>query len=138
MFYEDAIWNNAEFDRPLRLATGAFLANPLACFSGVGQGVPFPVPGMQPTLAFLGGSAGAASDICSTPIGSTVDAGGGTCAGLTSAVCVANFQTTYQMATAMVGANAPNPNYIPNLISSASPIGLGALAPSTEHHIQSR
>jgi hypothetical protein len=136
MFYENAIWNNAEFDRPLRLASGAFLANPSACFSGAGVGVPFPTNPNAPT--FLGGTSAAALDICSTPIGSTVDAGGGTCAGLTAAVCVANFQTAYQMATSMVGATAPNPNYIPNLISSASPIFLGALAPNyrTPYSIQ--
>ena len=28
VFYENAIWNNAEFDRPERLATGAFLCKP--------------------------------------------------------------------------------------------------------------
>jgi hypothetical protein len=136
MFYENAIWNNAEFDRPLRLATGAFLANPSACFSGSGIGVPFPTNPNAPT--FLGSTSATAADICSTPIGSTVDAGGGTCAGLTAAVCVASFQTAYQMATAMVGASAPNPNYIPNLISSASPIFLGALAPNyrTPYSIQ--
>ena len=136
MFYENAIWNNAEFDRPLRLPSGAFLANPSACFSGAGVGVPFPTNPSGPT--FLGGGSLAATDICSTPIGSIVDAGGGTCAGLTAAVCVANFQTAYQMATSMVGATAPNPNYIPNLISGASPIGLGALAPNyrTPYSIQ--
>jgi hypothetical protein len=133
MFYENAIWNNAEFDRPLRLATGAFLANPLACFNGTGQAVPFPAGN-----TFLGGTQSTANDVCSSLIGSTIDAGGGTCQGLTAAVCVANFQTTYQAATATVGSSAPNPNYIPNLISSGSAIPLGALAPNyrTPYSIQ--
>ena len=133
LFYENAIWNNAEFDRPERLATGAFLANPSACFNGSGSGVPFPAGN-----TFLGGSKATANDICSSLIGATIDAGGGTCAGLTAAVCVANFQTAYQAATATVGASAPNPNYIPNLIAAGSAIPLGALAPNyrTPYSIQ--
>ncbi len=133
MFYENAIWNNAEFDRPERLANGAFLANPSACLNGSGSGVPFPAGN-----TFLGGTQNTANDICSSLIGSTIDAGGGTCAGLTAAVCVANFQTAYQAATATVGASAPNPNYIPNLIAAGSAIPLGALAPGyrTPYSIQ--
>jgi hypothetical protein len=136
MFYENTIWNNAEFDRPLRLATGAFLANPLACSNGNGSGVPSPSNPNAPT--FLGGSSGAANVICSSLIGATLDATAGDCAGLTAAVCVANFQTAYQATTAMVGANAPNPNFIPNLNMSGSPIPLGALAPNyrTPYSIQ--
>src|SRR5580698_5997089 len=67
VFYENAIWNNAEFDRPERLATGAFLANPTACSGAAGQGVPFPVIGAQPNLEFLGGNQTAANYICGTP-----------------------------------------------------------------------
>ncbi len=124
VFYENAIWNNAEFDRPERLATGAFLANPSACFSGAGAGVPF-----STGTAFLGGSQGAANVICSTPIGSTLDSSGGTCAGVTAAQCVATFQAALQADAKSVGLSAPNPFYIPNLISSDSGIFLGALAP---------
>jgi hypothetical protein len=138
VFYENAIWNNAEFDRPERLATGAFLANPSACFSATGQGVPFPVVGASPNLEFLGGSQNAANVICGTPnssgaqalIGTTLGPSAGNCSGLTSAQCVANFQTTYQQASAAVGSQAPNPSYLPNLISTASAIPLGALAPN--------
>src|ERR1700684_174083 len=69
VFYENAIWNNAEFDRPERLANGAFLANPSACFSGTGAGVPFSVAGGSPNLEFLGGSSLTAGVICSSLIG---------------------------------------------------------------------
>ena len=138
VFYENAIWNNAEFDRPERLATGAFLANPTACFSATGQGVPFPVVGAAPNLEFLGGSQNAANVICGTPdssgaqalIGTTLGPSAGNCSGLTSAQCIANFQTTYQQASTAVGSQAPNPSYLPNLISTASAIPLGALAPN--------
>src|SRR5580658_7504232 len=138
VFYENAIWNNAEFDRPERLANGAFLANPSACFSGNGAGVPFSVAGGSPNLEFLGGSSAAAGVICSSLIGATLDATAGTCAGMTAAQCIAGFQTTYQQASKAVGASAPNPSFIPNLIASGSAIPLGALAPNyrTPYSIQ--
>lgn len=133
VYYENAIWNNAEFDRPERLANGAFLNNPLACSSGVASGVPFP-SGAE----FLGGSQAAANVICGSLIGETLGSSAGSCAGLSAAQCVANFQTTYQAASRAVGTSAPNPAYLPNLISSALPIPLGALAPGyrTPYSIQ--
>ena len=124
VFYENAIWNNAEFDRPERLATGAFLSNPTPCISGASSAVAFPA-GPE----FLGGSQGAGDVICGSPIGATLGASSGECNGLTAAECVANFQTTYQAASRAVGARAPNPAYLPNLIKNALPIPLGALAP---------
>ena len=138
VFYENAIWNNAEFDRPERLATGAFLANPTACTNAAGAGVPFPVIGASPNLEFLGGNQTTANVICGTPppgvtpalIGATLGPSAGNCSGITTAQCIANFQKTYQQASAAVGASAPNPSYIPNLISTASAIPLGALAPN--------
>ncbi|MGC2723475.1 MAG: carboxypeptidase regulatory-like domain-containing protein, partial [Candidatus Acidiferrales bacterium] len=138
VFYENAIWNNAEFDRPERLATGAFLANPTACFSGTGVGVPIPVPGASPNLDFLGGNPTTAGVICSSLIGATLGPTAGNCNAMTAANCVATFQTTYQAASAAVGSQAPNPSYIPNLISSGSGIFLGALAPNyrTPYSIQ--
>jgi Carboxypeptidase regulatory-like domain len=138
VFYENAIWNNAEFDRPERLATGAFLANPTACTSGTGAGVPFSVAGGSPNLEFLGGSSTTAGVVCSSLIGATLGPSAGTCNGMTSAQCIAAFQTTYQQASKAVGASAPNPSYIPNLIASGSAIPLGALAPNyrTPYSIQ--
>src|ERR1700678_337996 len=139
VFYENAIWNNAEFDRPERLASGAFLANPSACFSGAGVGVPIPVPGSSPNLAFLGGSQTASNFICGSMIGATIaDPNPDTCNGLTAAQCIATFQTAYQAASAAVGSQAPNPSYLPNLISTGSEIPLGALAPNyrTPYSIQ--
>src|SRR6202789_661321 len=138
VFYENAIWNNAEFDRPERLASGAFLANPGACFSGTGAGVPFSVAGGPPNLEFLGGSSTTAGVICSSLIGATLGPSAGTCSGVTAAQCVASFQTTYQAASAAVGSQAPTPSFIPNLISSGSGIFLGALAPNyrTPYSIQ--
>src|SRR6202050_5143679 len=116
VFYENAIWNNAEFDRPERLANGAFLANPSACFSGTGAGVPFPVAGGSPNLEFLGGNSTTAGVICSSLIGATLGPSAGTCSGVTAAQCVASFQTTYQAASRAVGSQAPNPAVLPNVI----------------------
>jgi Carboxypeptidase regulatory-like domain len=133
MFYENAIWNNAEFDRPERLPSGAFLANPDACFDDSAQPVPFPSGGV-----FIGGSSGAGDTICGSLIGATLSASAGNCAGLVTAQCVANFQTAYQTASRAQGAAAPNPDYIPTLISSGAPIFLGPLAPGykTPYSIQ--
>jgi hypothetical protein len=138
VFYENAIWNNAEFDRPERLATGAFLANPMPCMNATASGVPFPAPGAVGPLEFLGGNSKAAGVICTSLIGATLGPTAGTCRGVTAAQCVANFQTTYQQASKAVGASAPNPSYIPNLIASGSGIFLGALAPNyrTPYSIQ--
>jgi hypothetical protein len=135
VFYENAIWNNAEFDRPERLATGAFLANPTPCVGGQGVAVPLP-DGSQ---GFLGGiDSATASGICTSLIGATLGPTAGNCSGMTAAQCVATFQTTYQQASKAVGASAPNPSFIPNLISSGSGIFLGALAPNyrTPYSIQ--
>jgi len=38
LFYENSIWNNILFDRPARLATGLFLANPTVCSGGISTG----------------------------------------------------------------------------------------------------
>jgi Carboxypeptidase regulatory-like domain len=130
VFYENAIWNNAEFDRPERLPTGAFLALGSACVNGSASGVPFPVVGGSSNLEFLGGSQAAAGFICSSLIGSTIaDPNPDTCNGVTAAQCIASFQTAYKQASAAVGTQASNPSYLPNLISSGSAIPLGALAP---------
>jgi Carboxypeptidase regulatory-like domain len=126
VFYENAIWNNSEFDRPERLATGAFLAIPSACFNAAAAGVPFP----NGTTGYLGGNATAAGVICTSLIGATLGSNAGNCSGMTSAQCIAAFQTSYQQASTAVGTQAPNPSYLPNLIATGSAIPLAALAPN--------
>src|SRR5204862_5816093 len=44
LFYENVIYNNVLFDRPLRLPTGAFLQDPYACGSSGYTGIPAAVP----------------------------------------------------------------------------------------------
>ncbi|HXW17048.1 MAG TPA: hypothetical protein VEJ39_02015, partial [Candidatus Acidoferrales bacterium] len=136
LFYENAIWNNAEFDRPERLASGAFLANPTPCLNDAASVVPF--PGATGDV-FLGGSENAGDYICSLALlGDTLPSAAGNCSGLTTSVCIANFQKTYEAASEAGGSSTPNPSYIPNLITSGSIIPLGALAPSyrTPYSIQ--
>ena len=137
VFYENAIWNNAEFDRPERLATGAFLANPTPCVNGAGSGVPFP---NNQVPQFLGGNQNAANFICGSLIGATIadTVNPDNCNGMTAAQCVATFQTTYQQASSAVGSKAVNPNFLPNLIANGFAIPLGALAPNyrTPYSIQ--
>jgi len=88
LFYENSIWNNIEFDRPARLQTGLFLANPTVCTNGLPNSS-FTLPnGTVPDLSF-----------CGQPIGQAAPA-------------IAALQAQYQAATASVGTKAPNPSYI--------------------------
>jgi hypothetical protein len=136
VFYENAIWNDAEFDRPERLASGSFFNAVPACASATGQGVPFPDGSTQ----YLGGSPAAANYVCgSVPnpnptnvpqalIGSTLGSTAGTCSGMTTAQCIGSLQTAWKQASA--GTSAINPLYLPNLIANDQAILLGALAPN--------
>jgi hypothetical protein len=58
LYFENAIFNNVLFDRPLRLQTGAFNQTTLACINGVAQGVPVAggtiAPGQQGSTDFCG------------------------------------------------------------------------------------
>ncbi|MGB2891164.1 MAG: carboxypeptidase regulatory-like domain-containing protein [Candidatus Acidiferrales bacterium] len=105
IFYENALWNNSLFDRPERLPTGGFLANPTICSNGQITPIPFP----DGTLQSFPGS-------CADFLGN-------------QAAAIAAFQQSYINASKAVGTTASNPSYIPNLITSASAIPLGALAP---------
>jgi len=58
LYFENGIFNNVLFDRPLRLQTGAFNQATLACINGVAQGVPVIggtiTPGQQGSTDFCG------------------------------------------------------------------------------------
>jgi len=107
LFYENSIWNNIEFDRPARLQTGLFLANPTVCTNG--QPNPdFTLPnGTIPNLSF-----------CGQPIGQAAPA-------------IAALQAQYQAATSSVGTKAPNPSYIGTTLSDGlDATGTALLAPN--------
>ncbi len=90
LFYENAVWNNVLFDRPPRLASGLFLANPSVCPGG-----DFTLPNgqVQPW----------GTDICGKPIGQVANQ-------------IVAFQAQYQAATLAAGP-AINPSFIGNALS---------------------
>ena len=109
IFYDNIVFNNVLFDRELKLASGQFNATQDACNSGpagglaTGGGVGFG----DGSTNFLGGTQATANVICNTPIGATVGAGGGNCAGQIFYNCTAAFQTALQASFAAhpTGAN---------------------------------
>jgi Carboxypeptidase regulatory-like domain len=86
LFFENIIWNNVLFDRPLRLQTGAFNAVTSACL----QGAPEPVP--------VAGGSISPSGICNHPIGAVIPQ------------IMAFWQQV--LAGNPLDLQAPNPNYI--------------------------
>lgn len=85
LFYENVIFNNVLFDRPLRLATGAFLQTPTPCVFGSVQ----PIPGYN---------IGATPAMCTGIIGD-------------QAAAIAQLQQQLQGLTPF-NPNTPNPGYI--------------------------
>lgn len=108
LFYENSIWNNIEFDRPARLQTGLFLANPTVCSNG----------GPNPTFMMPNSTVPDPPSFCGEPIGQAAPA-------------IAAFQAQYQAATASVGTNAQNPSFIGNALSDGlDATGTSLLAPN--------
>ncbi len=107
LFYENSIWNNIEFDRPARLPTGLFLANPTVCTNGHTQ-LEFYASGRDGTQSL---------SFCGQPIGQAAPA-------------IAALQAQYQAATASVGTKAPNPSYIGTALADGlDATGTALLAP---------
>ncbi|MGA8675517.1 MAG: carboxypeptidase regulatory-like domain-containing protein [Candidatus Acidiferrales bacterium] len=128
IYYDNIVFNDVLFDRLLRLQSGAFNIVNAACAFGGATQVPF---GGNPVPQLIGGDpTGAAGGvICSTPIGATVGPGGGNCAGITFATCLANFQAADQASWAAnpTGANSA---YIPTALSSGALATTGLLDPN--------
>jgi hypothetical protein len=105
LFYENVIFNNVLFDRPLRLKEGAFLFTPTVCFNGS----EVPVSTSQGNLSLAAGT-------CSEPIGE-------------SAQTIANFQSQIQSITPF-NLKAPNAAYVGTLLAAGQDVGLGLFAPN--------
>ena len=107
LFYENSLWNNIEFDRPARLPTGLFLANPTVCNNGL-PNTSFTLPnGTAPDLSF-----------CGQPIS-------------VAAPAINALQAAYQQATAAAGSSAPNPSYIGTALADGPhATGTALLAPN--------
>jgi Carboxypeptidase regulatory-like domain len=110
MFYENVIYNNVLFDRPLRLRNGAFLQTPTACRNGSPQPVTINNPDGTTGTIFAPAAA------CSGPIG-------------LAAPLIAAFQQQYQ-ALNPFDINAPNPNFIGGIIGAGESFPLGLFAPN--------
>lgn len=131
LFYDNNVFNNILFDRLLRITNGAFNVAPFACVgNGTAGVVTFPSAGSGLTgNQFVGGSQAAGNAICGSPLGATLGANAGNCAGQTFANCLAGFQNTYQVATA-ANPSGPNPAFIGNLIAGSGVIPVGLLDPN--------
>jgi hypothetical protein len=106
LFYENAIWNNIEFDRPARLPTGLFLLTPTVCTTGAGT-----------TFTLPNGQVQNWSGICGQPIGQVASQ-------------IAANQAQYQAATISAGG-AANPGYIANTAADGlNSTGTDLLAPN--------
>jgi hypothetical protein len=105
LYYENVIFNNVLFDRPLRLQTGAFLQSPLACLNQQPQAIPGYAleVGPDPTQIAAGQLTASA---CSDTIGN-------------SASTIFAFQQAYQAANPFSLTN-PNPNYVNTQLASAN------------------
>jgi hypothetical protein len=105
LFYENVIFNNVLFDRPLRLSHGAYLQYPVAC--NFGQALPITVPG--------GSTITPATELCNETIGA-------------AAPGLAAFQQQYQALNPFSLTN-DNPNYLLNDLNQGVNIPLGMFAP---------
>jgi hypothetical protein len=124
LYYDNTVFNDILFDRLLRLPSGAFNLVQFPCFGGVALPVPF--AGAAGNQLIPGGDA-----TCSSAIGATLPNTATTpvlsCAGITTAQCIQNFQVKYQAAAAAAGPAGPNPNFIPSLIQGNGPIPVNNL-----------
>jgi Carboxypeptidase regulatory-like domain len=114
IYYENIIWNNVLFDRPLRLPKGGFLSFPTPCTN---IATASPIPFADGTLRTI-------------PVGGCADASGNPVSIGAAAPVLAAFQQQFQQVAAQVGSNATNGNYLPNLIASGSPLPTGFFDPN--------
>jgi len=113
LFYENVIFNNVLFDRPLRLRTGAFLQSPTACLFGSALPVPTTTAGTISVDSVQGNDP-------TSPTGSYCN---DTIAN--SATALAAFQTTYQ-ADNPFSLTTANPAFIGTQIASGSGLNIAS------------
>jgi len=105
LFYENSIWNNIEFDRPARLASGLFLADTTVCSSGSPVALALPTGGsVTPTF-------------CGQAVGSVASQ-------------ISALQARYQTSTVAAGP-ASNPSFIGTALADGlDSTGTDLLAPN--------
>ena len=115
LYYENVIFNNVLFDRPLREKTGAFLQSPTACYGYAAQ--PVSVPSGTITLDSVEGlDPATGKSYCAETIGQAANA-------------LAAFQTAYQ-ADIPFSLTAANPGYIGTLLADGLNEGANMFAPN--------
>ena len=128
IYYDNTVFNDILFDRFLKLPDGAFnvYTGQGVCASGTANAVTF--GGTVGSEFIPGGNA-----TCQTPLGTTLPATAvgstGSCAGITTAACIAQFQGAYQASFA-ANPNGPNSSYIPTAIAANQTISGGLLDPN--------
>jgi hypothetical protein len=110
LYYENVIWNNVLFDRPLRLQNGAFLSYPVACANYQPQPV-------ATNIGFITAPDG----VCSS--------GGNPIAIGNAAPAIAAFQALFQSLNPL-NLSAHNPNYIGDALAAGVSTPLGLFAPN--------
>ena len=124
LVYDNSIFNNLLFDRPLRLAQGSFLATPAVCIGGAPGSIEWPSSAGAAGASIAGG-AGIVN------LNGTVSPTWCGDSARTAGPMAVALEQAYQSATALAGASI-NPSYIGNPGSFAGPNqnGLSLLAPN--------
>jgi len=112
LYYENVIYNNVLFDRPLRLRNGAFLQSPLACNGGSPQQIPISA---TQTIS-VGTDPATGVNYCAETIGQ-------------AATALAAFQSVYQADTPFSLTN-PNGAFIGNQLTAGANPAIGLFAPN--------
>ncbi len=120
LYYENVIYNNVLFDRPLRLPTGAFLQSPTVCLGGNGNlGAPI-ITGNTVSTITVNGVEGldpvTNQSYCADTIGQ-------------AAAALANFQSVYQADTPF-STTAQNAAFIGNQLAAGLNPAIGLFAPN--------
>jgi hypothetical protein len=124
LYYENNIFNNVIYDRSNKLATGLFNQVPyLYCDPNAAGTLPNPSNPYYQSLSFPmpgGGSVSStdgydlATQVCYQPLGPVGNFEG-------AAKAIADLQAEYIAATAAVGAQGPNPNFVGNTLTLGYP-----------------
>jgi hypothetical protein len=112
LFYENVIYNNVLFDRPLRLREGAFLYYTAACFAG--SSLPVNLPG---------------GALLNVPTGTCGDASGNQLPIWKTANAVAALESNLK-ASYPFDPTAPNGGFIGNVIGAGAAEGANMFAPN--------
>ncbi len=116
LYYENVIYNNVLFDRPLRLRTGAFLQFPFACFAGGAQPVPTTTAGVITVDSVEGLDPVTNQSFCADTIAQ-------------AATALADFQNKYQ-ADNPFSLTTANPAFIGSQLAAGLNPAIGLFAPN--------